>query len=61
MTIKEYGKTSYGSVTFEEFNKMLDHPYIEPMKNYLISSHVMDNKMFKDFNYGTESQSYFTS
>ena len=40
--VKEFGKKSYGSLTFEEFESALSHPFLSSSKKYMTMSHVMN-------------------
>ena len=59
--VKEFGKTTYGSLTFEEFKAALSHPFLFSMKKYLLMSHVMVGDYKQKTTYTYESESYISS
>ena len=59
--VKEFGKKSYGSLTFEEFESALSHPFLSSSKKYMTMSHVMNGDYKKKKSFSVESETIFFS
>ena len=62
LVVKQYGKTKYGSVTLEEYTKMIkESKFLERMLKFMENSFVMEGDYQDEYNLSPESEAFMFS